>query len=175
MTRFFDITCKAIEYLIAACMAAMVVLVFGNVFLRYGFNSGITLSEELSRWLFVWMTFMGAIVALRSHEHLGTDMLVGRLGPVGKKFCMGLSQLLMLFVCALLFKGAYEQAVINWTSTSAVMEVSLSWVYFPGIIFAVLGGMLIAMDFFKLITGQMKEEELVMFQESEDSPHGESR
>ncbi len=175
MTRFFDITCKAIEYLIAACMAAMVVLVFGNVFLRYGFNSGITLSEELSRWLFVWMTFMGAIVALRSHEHLGTDMLVGRLGPVGKKFCMGLSQLLMLFVCALLFKGAYEQAVINWTSTSAVMEVSLSWVYFPGIIFAVLGGMLIAMDFFKLITGQMKEVELLMFQESEDSPHGESR
>lgn len=175
MTHFFDITCKAIEYLIAACMAAMVVLVFGNVFLRYGFNSGITLSEELSRWLFVWMTFMGAIVALRSHEHLGTDMLVGRLGPVGKKFCMGLSQLLMLFVCALLFKGAYEQAVINWTSTSAVMEVSLSWVYFPGIIFAVLSGMLIAMDFFKLITGQMKEEELLMFQESEDSPHGESR
>ena len=175
MTRFFDITCKAIEYLIAAFMAAMVVLVFGNVLLRYGFNSGITLSEELSRWLFVWMTFLGAVVALRTHEHLGTDMLVGRLGPFGKKICMGLSQLLMLFVCALLFKGAYEQAVINWTSTSAVMEVSLSWVYFPGIIFAVLGGMLIAMDFFKLITGQMKEEELLMFQESEDSPHGESR
>lgn len=175
MTRFFDITCKGIEYLIAACMAGMVVLVFGNVFLRYGFNSGITLSEELSRWLFVWMTFMGAIVALRSHEHLGTDMLVGRLGSVGKKICMGVSQLLMMFVCVLLFKGAYEQAVINWTSTSAVMEVSLSWVYFPGIIFAVLGGLMIALDFFKLITGQTKDDQLVMFQESEDTPHGESR
>lgn len=172
MTRFFDITCKAIEYLIAACMACMVVLVFGNVTLRYGFNSGITLSEELSRWLFVWMTFLGAIVALRSHEHLGTDMLVGRLGPAGKKICMGLSQLLMLFVCWLLLKGAYQQAVINWTSTSAVMEVSLSWVYFPGIIFAVLGGLLIALEFFKLITGQLQDENLVMFQESEEVPHG---
>jgi TRAP-type C4-dicarboxylate transport system permease small subunit len=88
---------------------------------------------------------------------------------------MGVSQLLMLFVCGLLFKGAYEQAVINWTSTSAVMEVSLSWVYFPGIIFAVLGGLMIALDFIKLITGQTKNEELVMFQESEDTPHGESR
>jgi TRAP-type C4-dicarboxylate transport system permease small subunit len=175
MTRFFDFTCKAIEYLIAAFMAVMVILVFGNVVLRYGFNSGITLSEELSRWLFVWMTFLGAIVALRSHEHLGTDMLVGRLGPVGQKICMGLSQLLMMLCCYLLFKGAYEQAVINWTSTSAVMEVSLSWVYFPGIIFAVLGGLLIALDFFKLITGQMKDEELMMFQESEDTPHGDSR
>jgi TRAP-type C4-dicarboxylate transport system permease small subunit len=150
----------------------MVVLVFGNVTLRYGFNSGITLSEELSRWLFVWMTFLGAIVALRSHEHLGTDMLVGRLGPTGKKICMGLSQLLMLFVCWLLLKGAYQQAVINWTSTSAVMEVSLSWVYFPGIIFAVLGGLLIALEFFKLITGQLQDENLVMFQESEEAPHG---
>lgn len=99
-------------------------------------------------------------------------MLVGRLGPTGKKICMGLSQLLMLFVCWLLLKGAYQQAVINWTSTSAVMEVSLSWVYFPGIIFAVLGGLLIALEFFKLITGQLQDENLVMFQESEEAPHG---
>jgi TRAP-type C4-dicarboxylate transport system permease small subunit len=152
-------------------MAGMVVLVFGNVMLRYGFNSGITLSEELSRWLFVWMTFLGAIVALRKHEHLGTDMLIGRLGPKGKKICMGISQLLMMFICVLLFKGAYEQAVINWTSTSAVMEASLSWVYFPGIIFAVLGGLMIAMDFLQLLSGQTQESSLTMFQESEEKPH----
>ena len=171
MSRFFDFTCKTIEYMSAACMAGMVVLVFGNVMLRYGFNSGITLSEELSRWLFVWMTFLGAIVALRKHEHLGTDMLVGRLGPIGKKICMGFSQLLMLLICVLLFKGAYEQAVINWTSTSAVMEASLSWVYFPGIIFAVLGGLMIAMDFFQLLSGQTQQSNLTMFQESEEKPH----
>jgi TRAP-type C4-dicarboxylate transport system permease small subunit len=171
MNRFFDFTCKAIEYMIAACMAGMVVLVFGNVLLRYGFNSGITLSEELSRWLFVWMTFLGAIVALRKHEHLGTDMLIERLGPVGKKICLGISQLLMMFICVLLFQGAYEQAVINWSSTSAVMEASLSWVYFPGIIFAVLGGLMIAMDFFLLLSGQTQETQLTMFQESEDKPH----
>ena len=170
MSRIFDFTCKTIEYMIAACMAGMVVLVFGNVMLRYGFNSGITLSEELSRWLFVWMTFLGAIVALRKHEHLGTDMLVGRLGPIGKKICMGFSQLLMLFICVLLFKGAYEQAVINWTSTSAVMEASLSWVYFPGIIFAVLGGLMIAMDFFQLLSGQTQQSNLTMFLESEEKP-----
>jgi TRAP-type C4-dicarboxylate transport system permease small subunit len=117
------------------------------------------------------MTFLGAIVALRKHEHLGTDMLVARLGPLGKKICMGISQLLMLFVCVLLFKGAYEQAVINWTSTSAVMEASLSWVYFPGIIFSVLGGLMIAMDFFQLLSGQTQESHLTMFQESEEKPH----
>lgn len=37
----------------------MVVLVFTNVVLRYALNSGIAVSEELSRWLFVWLTFLG--------------------------------------------------------------------------------------------------------------------
>ena len=83
MTRWLDQACKAVEAVIALLLAAMVVRVFGNVVLRYGFNSGITISEELSRWFFVWMTFLGAIVGVKEHGHLGTDMLVGRLGPIG--------------------------------------------------------------------------------------------
>jgi TRAP-type transport system small permease protein len=170
--KFIDGFCKALNVVIAVCLAVMVVLVFGNVVMRYGFNSGITLSEELSRWLFVWMTFMGAIIALREHGHLGTDMLVGKLGPAGKKFCLGLSHVLMLFVCWLLFTGAYQQAVINLDSTSAVMEVSMAWIYAPGVVFAVLGGLILLTELVRLLTGQMRDEDLVMIQESEESPHG---
>lgn len=170
--QFIDGFCKALNGVIALCLAVMVVLVFGNVVMRYGFNSGITLSEELSRWLFVWMTFMGAIVALREHGHLGTDMLVGKLSPRGKKLCLGLTYVLMLWMCALLFSGAYQQAVINWDSTSAVMEVSMAWVYVPGVVFAVLGGLILLTDLVRLLTGQTRDEELVMIQESEESAHG---
>lgn len=170
--HFLNGCCRALEAVIAICLAVMVVLVFGNVLLRYGFNSGITLSEELSRWLFVWMTFMGAVVALKEHGHLGTDMLVGRLGPVGKKICLGVSQLLMLYVCWLLLQGSYAQAKVNLESTSAVMEVSMAWLYLPGILFAVLGGLIIAVELLRLLSGRLDAEDLVMFQESEDTPHG---
>ena len=64
MTRIVDLYFKLLKLLIVLCMVAMIVLVFGNVVLRYAFNSGISVSEELSRWLFVWMTFLGAVVAL---------------------------------------------------------------------------------------------------------------
>jgi TRAP-type C4-dicarboxylate transport system permease small subunit len=57
------------------CLVVMVVLVFGNVVLRYGFNSGITVSEEISRLCFLYLTFLGAIVAMREHLHLGVDSL----------------------------------------------------------------------------------------------------
>lgn len=169
--KWIGVYCRALEWLIAAALAVMVMLVFGNVVLRYGFNSGITLSEELSRWLFVWVTFLGAVAALREHGHLGTDMLVGRLPPAGKKVCLGIAQLAMLAVCWLIWSGSYEQVKINWESTSAVMEVSMSFVYMPGMAFAVLGGLIILADFVQLITGQTRDEDLQMFQESEESPH----
>jgi TRAP-type transport system small permease protein len=79
MSKVLDGCCRVLEVLMAAALAIMVVLVFGNVVLRYGFNSGITVSEEVSRWLFVWLTFLGAIVAMREHAHLGTGMLVSPL------------------------------------------------------------------------------------------------
>jgi TRAP-type transport system small permease protein len=175
---FITQACRLLSVAIALCLALMVVLVFGNVVLRYGFNSGITISEELSRWLFVWMTFLGAVVALKDRDHLGTDMLIGRLGPAGKKACLLLTYLLMLAVCVLLFKGAWDQARINLTSTSAVMEVSLSWIYYPGLVFAVLGALILLVDLFDLVTGRVHEGQLAMIQESEESPHtpaGESR
>ena len=96
---------KLLKVLIALFLAIMVVLVFGNVVLRYAFNSGITVSEEVSRWLFVWLTFLGAIVALREHGHLGVDVLVRRLPNAGKKVCLIVSQILMLYVTWLLLAG----------------------------------------------------------------------
>ena len=83
LNAFIDRCCRAINLLIALALAVMVVMVFGNVVLRYAFNSGIAISEEVSRWLFVWITFLGAIVAVRERGHLGTDFLLARLPPLG--------------------------------------------------------------------------------------------
>src|SRR5437763_6636170 len=100
--KAIDLVCRVFGMLMVACLALMVLMVFGNVVLRYGFNSGITVSEELSRWLFVWMTFLGSVVALRNHAHLGTDALVSRLRPAGKKACYVAAHLLMLYLCWLM-------------------------------------------------------------------------
>ena len=174
MEKFIDGYCKLIGYLIAAMLAVMVVLVFGNVFMRYAFNSGFTVSEELSRWLFVWLTFLGAVVALRSNGHLGTDMLVGRLGPTGKRICMGISLVLMLYCLWLIFKGSYDQTIVNWSSTSAVMEVSMGWFYASGMALSVLGGLIILSDLGRLVTGKIDDDHLMLMQESEEAPHAAS-
>lgn len=168
MKGILDTYCRALSFIMAASLAIMVVLVFGNVLLRYGFNSGITISEELSRWLFVWMTFLGAVVAIADRAHLGTDTLVSRLSLRGKRIAYGLTILLCLFVCVLLLQGAWKQMVINWSATSAVMEISQGWLYLSGVVFAVSALGVFLWQGIRLLRSQTTEAELVGFAENED-------
>ena len=170
--NLLDRLCRVLSFVMVLFLAALVVLVFGNVVLRYAFNSGITVSEELSRWLFVWMTFLGALVALRTHHHLGTDSLVSRLPVTGKKICLGASHLIMLYLCWLMFQGSWQQTLINWGTTSAVMEASMGYFYAAGLFFSGFAFLFVLNDFWKLVSGQLTESELIGITESDDMPHG---
>lgn len=160
--------CKLLEVLLVALLLAMVVMVFGNVVLRYAFNSGITVSEELSRWAFVWMTFLGAIIAVKESGHLGTDMLVGRLGPTGKKICLALAESLMVYCCWLIFSGSLEQTRINFDVEAPVSGWSLAWISGVGLVFAVSAAAFHLLKLARLLAGRLSDRELVTVQESED-------
>lgn len=168
MERLVDSFCRALVALMAVALMAMVVLVFGNVVLRYGFNSSITQSEEIGRWLFVWVTFMGAVVALREHAHLGTDALVARLPPVGKKICLVLGHVAMLYVCYLVFRGGLEQTRINLDVLAPSTQLPMAVLHAAGVAFAACAGIVLLLDLWLLFTGRMKEHGLVLIQESED-------
>ncbi len=168
MNRYIDRCTRALELTIGGFLAVMVVLVFGNVVLRYGFNSGIVISEELSRWLFIWLTFIGAVVALREHAHLGTDMLVSRLPTAGKKACLLLSQLCMLYINWLFLSGSLAQARINWDVLAPVSGLSMAMVYFSGVVFSLLSGALLLMQVLNTVSGRLSEADLVMVRESEE-------
>jgi TRAP-type C4-dicarboxylate transport system permease small subunit len=168
MKRWIDGYCRLLEWTIGVILAVMVVLVFGNVVLRYALNSGITLSEEMSRWLFVWMTFLGAIVALKEHGHLGTDMLVSRLGPAGKRICLASGQILMLGATWMLFSGSLAQTRINADVAAPVTGASVAVFYASGVVFAVSAALLLLRDLWRTVSGQLSESEMVMVQESED-------
>lgn len=168
VSRFVEAYFHLLKGAIALCLAIMVVLVFGNVVLRYGFNTGITVSEEVSRWLFVYLVFFGALVALREHGHLGMDSLVSRLPPIGKKICLIVSYLLMLWVTWLFLQGSWEQTIINMGVVAPASGASVGIFYAVGVIYAVTSGLIILHEFYRVITGKVSEEELVMTKASEE-------
>jgi TRAP-type C4-dicarboxylate transport system permease small subunit len=165
LTRY----CRLLDFLMVVALAVMVVLVFGNVVLRYAFNSGITVSEELSRWLFVWLTFMGAIVAMKEHGHLGVDMVVSRLPDSAKKACVVVGQLLMLWVCWLLVTGSWHQTRINLDVSAPTTGLSVGIFYSVGMLFGASAGVFLLWDLWRVLTGQLQGDALVMVKDSEET------
>lgn len=162
----------ALKVAMGICLIVMVVLVFGNVVLRYAFNSGITISEELSRWFFVWMVFLGALLGLRAHGHLGFDMLLVRLSPVGRRVCLVVSRLLMLGVVILLLQGGWEQMLIN-LDVEAPASGLKTGIYFHSVmvLFGATAIPMLAAEIFLAVTGRTHDDDLVKMSGSTDTVH----
>ena len=169
MERLLDLYCRVLKGAIALCLAAMVVLVFTNVVLRYLFNSGIATSEELSRWLLVWLTFLGAIVAMREHAHLGVDSLIRALPPRGRLICFVLSYVLMLYADSLLLIGSWKQAVLTYGDTAPASGISVGlFFYSSGIVFGVSAAVILLYDLVRALTGAASGDELISVRESDE-------
>lgn len=124
--RLADYLFKLLTIVIALSLLLMLVLVFGNVVLRYLFNSGINISEEVARMCFVWLTFAGAVLAFRARQHLAINMVVDRMSPGMQKIVHILRQLLILWVLWLIVEGGSAQTIIGMSTVTPVTGVPIA-------------------------------------------------
>ena len=158
MARFLV---RALEWVLIGLLALMVVLVFGNVVLRYGFNSGIVFSEELSRFVFMWLTLLGALLAMVEGGHLGMDSVVARLPVAGRRVARFTSDLLMLACCVLLAHGTWKQVVLGMDDRSPVLGIPMGLV-FSGLLVCGCGiALVLLQSLWRQVAGLMPGEELV--------------
>lgn len=134
MSKFMDKLFKGIDYFTGVLTGLMVLFVFLNVVLRTFFNSGLTWSEELARYLFVYVTYIGAISAMRANGHLGVDTLISRVKPRVQMAMYLISQTMIAALMCILVQGAYKMVIQNTQSRTAALGIPYSVLYFAGII-----------------------------------------
>lgn len=160
---------RLLKALVGLLLAGMVVLVFSNVVLRYAFGSGITVSEEIARWFFVWLVFLGAIVGLREHAHLGVDTMLLMLGPKGRRICYIASHALMILCSVLLVKGSFAQTVINWNVKASATGWSVGLFYGVGLVFGASAIAILTYELVQALLGRVSYEDLIAIRESEEN------
>ncbi|WP_425454210.1 TRAP transporter small permease [Pelagibacterium sediminicola] len=154
---------RLVEFLLVLLISGMALMVFVNVVLRYGFNSGVVISEEMSRIFFIWLTFIGAVVTFHEHGHLGVESLVRVFGRRGRVICMGLTNALIVFCCALLFWGTWLQAPINASMHAPVSGMPMILVFGVGFFTSIGIGAIALWRLVKVVTGRVSEEEIAIF------------
>jgi len=155
-----DALYRLLEMVMVLCIGTMLVMVFGNVVLRIFFNTGIDLSEEIPRFAFVWMTFLGAIVGMRKRAHLGVDVVVKMLPVWGQKFCWAISQTIMLICCLYIVYGTYLQHEIIKGNASPVAQISMLWVFGVSYISGSAIGLICLSNLVRLAMGRVEDSEL---------------
>jgi len=87
---------RAIEVAVLAAMAVVSVVVMVEVILRYTLGETLVVTEELSRYLMVWVACLGSVLLMRERGHIATEGLGGRLGPLGRRVIVIVADLLSL-------------------------------------------------------------------------------
>lgn len=120
-------------------MLAMVVIIFSQVVARYALSNSLSWSEEIGRYLFVWMTFIGSAIAVRNKLHVSLDMFVCRLPRSLQKLCLVISYVSMIIFTSVVIYGGYKFVLKGSNQISAAMQLPMHYVY---IVLPIGGGLI---------------------------------
>jgi TRAP-type C4-dicarboxylate transport system permease small subunit len=114
---------RGIEILIAIFLGAMIFFTFMNVILRQ-FGIGFPWSEEIARICFIYLIYLGAIIAARENQHLMIDTLICKLPPLG----------LIIWLMWILTNGAFLNAWNNRNDFWVATHFPVFLVHFAGVL-----------------------------------------
>ena len=116
--RLAALAARLEETAIAAILAAMTLLTFLQVVLRYVFNSGFTWALEATTYMFGWMVLLGISYGIKVGSHIGVDVLVQRLGPGGRRIAGIAAASLSVAYAAIMLVGS-----VNYVDTMHTLGV----------------------------------------------------
>jgi TRAP-type transport system small permease protein len=116
------------RWAVIVLLAAMALMVFANVALRFTTDYSILWVEEASRFTMVWLTFVGAGLVLRYGGHIGIDSLQQAAPRFAPFIRAAIVAVMTLFFCAMVVIGT-RYATLTWAQTTPVLEIPVGAVY----------------------------------------------
>lgn len=117
---------------LAALMGLLVLDVVWQVATRYLLGSPSSVTEEIARYLLIWIGLLGAAQAYRHRMHLAFDLMASRLtGASRRRLDIGIHALVILFSVLVLVYGGSRLVALTWelNQVSASLQIRLAYVY----------------------------------------------
>lgn len=130
------------KFLLVSLMGLLVLDVVWQVFSRYILESPSTLTDELARFLLIWVSFLGAAYASGKHMHLAIDLFSEKLTPSGrKKLNILIKLIIIVFVTAVLLIGGSMLVYYTYTykQLTSALQIPIAYIY----LIAPISGLLI--------------------------------
>ena len=117
------------EIILVSLFTVMVASIFIQVFMRYVINDSLTWSEELGRFTFEWLTWIGISIGAREGEHIKITMLVDKFPFKLAQAANILSDIIVIIICGLTIFYGIQLSDMFAGSNFTTIKISLSWGY----------------------------------------------
>lgn len=119
------------EIILFSITAVMVIVIFWQVVMRYVFNDSLSWSEELGRYIFIWMSWIGVSMGAREGQHIKIDMITDRLSFKIRHITYILADVIVLVICLIItYYGVYlVDQLLSINARSAPLHISQAWGY----------------------------------------------
>lgn len=134
----------------------MVVVVFMQVLFRFVIDQPLAWTEEVARYLLVWITFLGAAYAMSVKAHPSVEVFVERVNPKFRKVLLVLSTIFSVIFFVVIIGQSIEMVSRSMLQTSAVLQIPMGYVY---MIIPIASGLYLINLFYVSITELLKKEE----------------
>ncbi len=136
----------------------MVCVTLAQVIFRYVIAAPLPWSEELARYCFVWIVFLGGAVGLSRGIHLGVDLLVNRLPTPMRRSADVLTNLLIAAFAVVVIYASYPVINMNMLQRSPALGVQMSYIYIAIPISMGLIFLICAEKIFRYLFGRSEQE-----------------
>ncbi len=118
-----------IKYILAFLMMAITVFTFYQVVMRYVFSNAPYWSEELVRFLFVWVSFIGAAIGIKEGIHIGVDVLVNLLPETARNATKIITNSIIIVFSFILIKYGLAMLPITSKQPSPALGIPMNYIY----------------------------------------------
>lgn len=131
---------RILKWVVAVLLVAMSLIVFANVIFRYFLNAALGWYEEVSRFLLIWIVFLGAVLAYIHQDHLSLDVVLHYLKPRTKRIVVLIADALVIVALAVMIIGGFDMALDSLASgwVASAIPIPYGWVYMVGPIASIL-------------------------------------
>jgi TRAP-type C4-dicarboxylate transport system permease small subunit len=112
-----------------ALFSAMVVVTTLGVFFRYVLNNALPWAEEADRYLFIWLSFVGASITMRHKAHIAVDLLLRYVAPAWHHRLVLIAQACVLVFLGLAFWASLPVIELTSETRATATDIPMSWVY----------------------------------------------
>jgi len=150
-----------VEVILAILVGLLCVIVFLQVFSRYLLNFSLAWTEELSRFILIWVILLGGAIGIKRHSNFAIDIITNKFSKkIREKLEFFLNIILFIIIFDVFFLKGIHLSIMTYDQLTPALHIRMSWIYSALVVSGALSCCYILEDIFFLLSERPNNKEL---------------